>query len=207
MAHTHYRRGVSCDAYLAELAQIPLLTVEHEQELARKIAQGDAEARDQLARGNLKLVVIIAKSYLGNGLPLEDLVSEGASACCVPLKVSTPSWVPDSLPTPATGFGNPSVTRSGATSTPFGCRTAPGHFWANGTAPITRSCRELGRAPRGEEVAGSLELSPKKMRLIQDALACSRFGAVYRTRRETTCWIPPVTRMKVTRRTRSLRWN
>lgn len=64
-------------SYLIEIDQTPLLNVEDEQALARQVMAGDVEARDQMARANLRLVVSIARQYVGKGLPLEDLVSEG----------------------------------------------------------------------------------------------------------------------------------
>jgi RNA polymerase primary sigma factor len=54
-----------------------LLTAEEERELAYRIAEGDAEARDHLVRANLRLVVSLAKPYQGRGLDLQDLVAEG----------------------------------------------------------------------------------------------------------------------------------
>ena len=63
--------------YLREIGQIPLLTPEQEVELARKIRKGDAQARERMINGNLRLVVTIARDYENFGLPLLDLISEG----------------------------------------------------------------------------------------------------------------------------------
>ncbi|HEY8901581.1 MAG TPA: RNA polymerase sigma factor RpoD/SigA [Chthoniobacterales bacterium] len=63
--------------YLREIARFPLLTVEEEIKLARKIKRGDAQARAHMVRANLRLVVKIARDYQGLGLPLLDLISEG----------------------------------------------------------------------------------------------------------------------------------
>jgi len=63
--------------YLREIARFPLLTVEEEIKLARKIKRGDAKARAHMVRANLRLVVKIARDYQGLGLPLLDLISEG----------------------------------------------------------------------------------------------------------------------------------
>jgi RNA polymerase primary sigma factor len=63
--------------YLGEINQTPLLSVDEEHTLAGRIAQGDPYARDHLVRANLRLVVSIARSYLGKGLCLEDLIAEG----------------------------------------------------------------------------------------------------------------------------------
>ena len=63
--------------YLREIARFPLLTIDEEVKLARKIKRGDAEAKAQMVRANLRLVVKIARDYQGLGLPLLDLISEG----------------------------------------------------------------------------------------------------------------------------------
>jgi RNA polymerase primary sigma factor len=63
--------------YLREIGQVPLLSREEELALARLARSGDAEARERLIRGNLRLVVKIARDYEGFGLPLLDLISEG----------------------------------------------------------------------------------------------------------------------------------
>ncbi|MGO8836300.1 MAG: sigma-70 family RNA polymerase sigma factor [Limisphaerales bacterium] len=63
--------------YLREIGRVKLLTRQEEIELAARIRQGDREARDQMIKANLRLVVKIARSYEGMGMPLLDLISEG----------------------------------------------------------------------------------------------------------------------------------
>ncbi len=63
--------------YLKEIGRRPLLTAEQEKNLARKIAQGDQKAKKLFIESNLKLVVSIAKKYIGRGLPFLDLIQEG----------------------------------------------------------------------------------------------------------------------------------
>ena len=63
--------------YLNEIKRIPLLSREEENEVARAAANGDTAARDRLIKGNLRFVVNIAKKYQGQGLSLDDLISEG----------------------------------------------------------------------------------------------------------------------------------
>jgi len=63
--------------YLREIAQYPLLTPQDEVRLARRIKRGDAKARAEMIRSNLRLVVKIARDYANLGLPLMDLISEG----------------------------------------------------------------------------------------------------------------------------------
>ena len=63
--------------FIDEAAKHSLLTAEEELELGRRIAQGDKNAKERLIASNLRLVISIAKKYIGNGIPLEDLVQEG----------------------------------------------------------------------------------------------------------------------------------
>lgn len=63
--------------YLREIGRIPLLTPEQEFQLAAKIKEGDASARERMINANLRLVVTIAHDYVNLGLPLLDLISEG----------------------------------------------------------------------------------------------------------------------------------
>ena len=64
-------------AYLRQIGSIPLLTASQEQECARKVAEGDPEAKDLLISSNLRLVVSIAKDFMNRGLSFQDLVQEG----------------------------------------------------------------------------------------------------------------------------------
>lgn len=73
--------GVSIDdpvrMYLKEIGKVPLLTPEEEIELAKRMEQGDEEAKRKLAEANLRLVVSIAKRYVGRGMLFLDLIQEG----------------------------------------------------------------------------------------------------------------------------------
>jgi RNA polymerase primary sigma factor len=64
--------------YLREIARVPLLTADQEVWLAKRIERGDREARRQMIEANLRLVVSIAKRYLGRGVPFLDLIQEGS---------------------------------------------------------------------------------------------------------------------------------
>ena len=63
--------------YLKEIGKIPLLSQEEEQEVGKRIAEGDEEASKRMVEANLRLVVSVAKHYLGRGMQLLDLVQEG----------------------------------------------------------------------------------------------------------------------------------
>src|SRR5690242_18924124 len=63
--------------YLSEISRIPLLSAHRELELARRVEVNDREARNKVIEANLRLVVSIAKRYVGEGLALEDVVGEG----------------------------------------------------------------------------------------------------------------------------------
>ena len=73
--------GVSVDdpvrMYLREIGKIPLLSYEKELELAKRILENDEEAKQELAEANLRLVVSIAKKYVGRGMLFLDLIQEG----------------------------------------------------------------------------------------------------------------------------------
>ncbi len=63
--------------YLKEIRRTPLLTFEQEQELAKRIAEGDQDARARMIESNLRLVVAIGKKYINRGLPFSDIIEEG----------------------------------------------------------------------------------------------------------------------------------
>ena len=73
--------GISVDdpvrMYLREIGKIPLLTFDEELNLAKRILEGDEEAKQKLAESNLRLVVSIAKKYVGRGMLFLDLIQEG----------------------------------------------------------------------------------------------------------------------------------
>jgi RNA polymerase primary sigma factor len=66
------------EVYLREISEVPLLSAEEETRLAARVRdEGDTDARDQMVRANLRLVVNIARTYTGKGLGLQDLIEEG----------------------------------------------------------------------------------------------------------------------------------
>lgn len=71
------RTESALQTYLKEINKIPLLSPEEEKEVTKKVAEGDAKAREKLIRSNLRLVVSIAKEFVNRGLSFLDLIEEG----------------------------------------------------------------------------------------------------------------------------------
>jgi RNA polymerase nonessential primary-like sigma factor len=77
LARTYESELDATQLYLSEIGFVPLLTAEEEVEFGRRVRRGDAAARKRMIESNLRLVVKIARRYLGRGLPLLDLIEEG----------------------------------------------------------------------------------------------------------------------------------
>ncbi len=71
------RESLSLDKYLNDIGKIPMLVVDEEASLARRIREGDQEALEKMTRANLRFVVSVAKQYQNQGLSLSDLINEG----------------------------------------------------------------------------------------------------------------------------------
>jgi RNA polymerase primary sigma factor len=161
--------------YLNEIGRFPLIDAEEEVRLGRLIQKGDQEARKRLAEANLRLVVSIAKKYMGRGLGLLDLVQEGN----VGLFRAVDKFDPDrgfKFSTYATWWIRQGVTRAIADQ----ARTirVPVHMVEtinkfNHT--YRRLTQELAREPLMEELALELEMDVRKvrqiMRISQDILS------------------------------------
>jgi len=86
--------------YLREIGKIPLLTAVEELELAHRVSSGEKLAKDKMAEANMRLVVSIAKRYVGRGLDLLDLIQEGNTGLLRAVENLTPTKALNSRPTP-----------------------------------------------------------------------------------------------------------
>jgi len=153
--------------YLSEIGRVPLIDAKKEVELARRIRKGDASAKQQLAEANLRLVVSIAKKYIGRGLSFLDLIQEGN----IGLFRAVEKFDPErgfKFSTYATWWIRQAITRAIADQ----ARTIriPVHMVETInklTHTQRRLVQELGREPTVEELAVEMEMDIKKVRHIQ----------------------------------------
>ena len=152
--------------YLKEIGTYPLLTIEDEINLAKRIEQGDEFAKKQLAESNLRLVVSIAKRYVGRGLSFLDLIQEGNLGLikAVDKFDYTKGY---KFSTYATWWIRQSITRSIADQS----RTIriPVHMSEviNKTYRVSRNLlQELGREPTEQELSKALDMPIEKVREI-----------------------------------------
>lgn len=153
--------------YLKEIGQVPLLTSEQEIELARRVEQGDNDAKRQLEVANLRLVVSIAKHYTGHGMSLMDLIQEGSLGLIRAVeKYDYKKGFRFS--TYATWWIRQSITRAIADQG----RTIriPVHMVEN-INKVNRSARDLvqklGRDPTPDELAKETHMPVERIREIQ----------------------------------------
>ena len=153
--------------YLKEIGQVPLLTPEQEVELAKRVAEGDEEAKKQLEEANLRLVVSIAKHYTGHDMSLMDLIQEGNLGLIRAVeKYDYKKGFRFS--TYATWWIRQSITRAIADQG----RTIriPVHMVEN-INKVNRASRdlmqELGRDATPEEIAKRIHMTPDRVREIQ----------------------------------------
>lgn len=152
--------------YLREIGRIPLLKAEEEVDLAQKIEKGSLAAKKKLTESNLRLVVSIAKRYVGRGLTLLDLIQEGNQGLI--RAVEKYDWRRGfKFSTYATWWIRQAITRAIADQ----ARTirVPVHMveTINKLMRISRKLmQELGRDPTPEEVGKEMEITPTKVREI-----------------------------------------
>jgi RNA polymerase primary sigma factor len=152
--------------YLKEIGRVPLLSAEDEVDLAKRIEQGDEEAKRRLAEANLRLVVSIAKRYVGRGMLFLDLIQEGNMGLIKAVEKfdHTKGY---KFSTYATWWIRQAITRAIADQ----ARTIriPVHMveTINKLIRVSRQLlQELGREPTPEEIAKEMDLSTEKVREI-----------------------------------------
>jgi len=152
--------------YLSEIGRVPLLNAAQEIEVANRIATGDQSAKQHLAEANLRLVVSIAKKYIGRGLSFLDLIQEGNIGLFRAVEKFDPSKG-FKFSTYATWWVRQAITRAIADQ----ARTIriPVHMVETinkYTHTTRRLTQELGRDPTPEEVGAEMEMDVKKIRHI-----------------------------------------
>lgn len=163
-------KGVNIDdpvrMYLKEIGKVPLLTADEEIELAKRMQEGDEEAKKRLAEANLRLVVSIAKRYVGRGMLFLDLIQEGNLGLIKAVEKFdyTKGF---KFSTYATWWIRQAITRAIADQ----ARTIriPVHMveTINKLIRIKRQLlQELGRDATPEEIALEMEMEPDKVREI-----------------------------------------
>ncbi|WP_126427731.1 RNA polymerase sigma factor RpoD [Brevibacillus marinus] len=152
--------------YLKEIGRVPLLSAEEEIKLAHRIEQGDEEAKRRLAEANLRLVVSIAKRYVGRGMLFLDLIQEGNMGLIKAVE-KFDYRKGFKFSTYATWWIRQAITRAIADQ----ARTIriPVHMveTINKLIRVSRQLlQELGREPTPEEVAEKMDMTPEKVREI-----------------------------------------
>ena len=163
--------GISVDdpvrMYLREIGKIPLLSYDKELELAKRILEGDEEAKQELAEANLRFVVSIAKKYVGRGMLFLDLIQEGNMGLIKAVEKFdyTKGF---KFSTYATWWIRQAITRAIADQ----ARTIriPVHMVETINRLIRTSrhlLQQLGREPTPEEIAKEMDMSVEKVMEIQ----------------------------------------
>ena len=170
LEHELSAEGVALDdpvkTYLKEIGRVPLLTAEQEADLARAAQAGDEQARRALSEANLRLVVSVAKRYVGRGLPFLDLIQEGNLG----LMKAAEKFEPErgfKFSTYATWWIRQAITRAIADQ----ARTIriPVHMveTINKVIRVSRQLlQELGHDPSPEEIAEEMNMPVDKVREI-----------------------------------------
>ena len=162
----HFKLDDPVRMYLKEIGKIDLLTPEEELDLAKRMAEGDEAAKQKMAEANLRLVVSIAKRYVGRGMQLLDLIQEGNLGLIKAVEKFdyTKGY---KFSTYATWWIRQSITRAIADQ----ARTIriPVHMVETINKVIRTKhtlVQELGRDPTPEEIAEKMQVAPEKVEEI-----------------------------------------
>ncbi len=158
------------ETYLREINETALLNAQEERELAVRIGEGDATARDRMVRANLRLVVNIARGYSGKGLSLQDLIEEGNLGLLRAVEGFDPAmgtrfstyasyWIKQSI--------KRALINTGKTIRIPAYMVELLSKWRRASARLTE---ELDRTPTPEEIARVLGLPKKKLPIIKKAI-------------------------------------
>jgi RNA polymerase primary sigma factor len=166
---TSYIEDIADDSvrlYLREIGKIPLLSSEDELALAKRVVAGDKEAKAEMAEANMRLVVSIAKRYVGRGLDLLDLIQEGNTG----LLRAVEKFDPDKgfkFSTYATWWIRQAITRAIADQARV--IRIPVHMVETINKLLRtqrRLTQELNREPTSEEIAKAMEIDVDKVEHI-----------------------------------------
>ncbi len=156
-------------SYFQEIDDTPLLRQEDEHELAQRVQEGDVEARDHMVKANLRLVVAIARRFVGRGMCLADLIQEGNLGLVHAVERFDPAqntrfstyakyWIHQS-------FGVSLEKAAGPVRVP-GYVNDLMTTWRRAAIDLHD---ELGRNPTDEEIADRLHLSNRQLAIVQKA--------------------------------------
>ena len=158
------------ETYLRDINEVSLLTAEEERALARRVGQGDSEARDRMIRANLRLVVNIARGYTRKGLALQDLIEEGNLGLLRAVEGFDPEMM-TRFSTYASYWIKQSIKRALInTAKPI---RIPAYMveivsrWRNTAARLND---EFGRPPLPEEIAKAMQIPKRKLGIIKKAV-------------------------------------
>jgi RNA polymerase primary sigma factor len=166
--------SVILDVYLREIRETSLLSAEEESTLAEAIARGDSDARTRMIRANLRLVVKIARDYVGRGLVLDDLIGEGNLGLIRAAEEFDPAF--GTRFSTYASYWIKQAIRHALTNTTATIRL-PAHMvgimtkWRRAERALAR---ELGQAPTEDQVTVQLGLTEAQIELVRRARCASK---------------------------------
>ena len=178
------------DVYLDEIRDDALLSAAEERTLAEAIARGDRNAKTRLIQANLRLVVRVARDYIGRGLPLDDLIGEGNLGLIRAASEYDPRF--GTRFSTYASYWIKQAIRAALTNTAATIRL-PAHMvtllqkWRRVERQLRR---ELGCEPTRDQIAASLELSDAQIMLVEHALTAGRIRRESTAADDSSGWSP-----------------